>query len=234
MGMAKGRGKTTALRLLFYSGTIILLLALVISLVGALTGAINSDAASMAFTICFSLVLSFAVISYLLYKGKKPKAIIKELGLSGKAFNRQAVGYALVLFAIYIAIIFGIAIFSQITGIAVNSNVQQTIGNYPIWALVFLSVIAPLNEEIAFRGFLVPRIGVVLSGLVFAILHFGYGSVSEIAVALWFGLSGGYAFKKTKSLYPSLMTHIAVNSITAISILFFVQSGMMGVLVHAI
>jgi membrane protease YdiL (CAAX protease family) len=38
-------------------------------------------------------------------------------------------------------------------------------------------------------------------------------------VALWFGLTGGYVFKKTKSLYPSLMTHIMVNTITSIAII---------------
>jgi hypothetical protein len=224
MGMGKGSGKTSAPKSLFYAGTILLLSATAISLFGNVTGIFAPAATSLAFTICFSLTLSFLVVSYLLHKGKKPKAIVKELGLSRKALTWKNAGYGLLLFLVYIGIIFAIAVFSQVTGTTISSNVQQTIGGYPIWALVFLSIIAPLNEEIAFRGFLVPRIGVVLSGLVFAVLHLGYGSVSEIAVALWFGLAGGYVFKKTKSLYPSLMTHIAINSVTTILLAVFLHA----------
>jgi membrane protease YdiL (CAAX protease family) len=216
--MRKGSGKSTAPKVFFYTGTFLFILVAAISVIGLLTGSINSATASMAFTLAFSLTLSFLVISYLLHKGKSLKRIVKELGLSRKALNRRTIGYGLLLFAIYVIIIFAIATISSITGVQINSNVQQTIGGYPIWALVFLSIIAPLNEEIAFRGFLVPRIGVLFSGLLFAVLHFGYGSVSEIVIALWFGLAGGYVFKRTKSLYPSLMTHILVNSITAIAI----------------
>ena len=224
MGMGKGSGKTSALKSLFYSGTILLLLGMAVLFLGAVAGAFSLADASLALTICFSLTLSFLVVSYLLHKGKRPKAIIKGLGLSRKALTWKSAGYALLLFVVYIGILFAIAIFSQVTGITVSSNVQQTIGAYPVWALIFLSIIAPLNEEIAFRGFLVPRIGVVLSGLVFAVLHLGYGSVSEIAVALWFGLAGGYIFKRTKSLYPTLITHIAINSVTAILLAVFLHA----------
>jgi membrane protease YdiL (CAAX protease family) len=223
MGMGKGSGKPSALKFLFYSGTVLLLLAVAIILFCTATGYLTSASSSLAFSLCFSLLLSFLVLSYLLHKGKKPRAIVKELGLSRKALSWKNAGYAVLLFIIYIGILFAIAILSRVTGITINSNVQQTIGSYPVWALLFLSIIAPLNEEIAFRAFLVPRIGVLFSGLLFAVLHFGYGSVSEIAVALWFGLAGGYVFKRTKSLYPSLMTHIAINSLTAITLVVFLH-----------
>lgn len=214
--MGKGSGKTTALKIFFYSGAIIFLIAAAFSIIGTGVGELDSMSASIWFSVSFSLLLSFLVVSYLLHKGKKPKAIIKDLGLSRKALTSRMVGYGFLLFLVYVMILFGMAALSAATGIQISSNVQQAIGGYPIWALVFLSVIAPLNEEIAFRGFLVPRIGVIASGILFGILHFGYGSVSEIVVALWFGLTGGYIFKKTKSLYPTLITHIMVNTITAI------------------
>jgi membrane protease YdiL (CAAX protease family) len=218
MAMKKGSGKTSALKILFYSGTALLVLISLFSLLGDLTGTLNPTSASVAFTVALSLLFSFSVISYLLHKGKRPKLIIKELGLSRKAFNRKTVGYGIILFLIDLAILFAFAAFSQLTGMQINSNVQQAIGSFPLWALIFIAVIAPINEEIAFRGFLVPRIGVIWSGLVFAVLHFGYGSISEIVVALWFGLTGGYVFKKTKSLYPTIITHMAVNTLTAISL----------------
>jgi membrane protease YdiL (CAAX protease family) len=231
--MGKRSGKSSALKLFFYSGTAVLLIASLVSVLGALIGFMDPNTASLAFTVCLSLLFSFSVISYLLRKGKRPRLIIKELGLSRKALTWKMVGYGAILFLIYLAILFGFATFSQLTGIQISSNVQQVIGSYPVWALVFISIVAPLNEEIAFRAFLVPRIGVLFSGLIFAVLHLGYGSISEIAVALWFGLTGGYVFKKTKSLYPSLITHMAVNSLTAVSIFAFIHyGGPMLILVH--
>jgi membrane protease YdiL (CAAX protease family) len=216
--MRKGSGKSTALKLFFYFGTILILIAMAASLIALYFGYLSAIDASVYFTVAFSLLLSFLVVSYLLHKGKKPKKIIQELGLSKKSLTPKMVGYGLIIFAIYVAIILAIAAISSITGTQINSNVQQTIGGFPIWAIVFIAVIAPINEEITFRGFLVPRIGIIPSGLLFAALHFGYGSISEIVIALWFGLTGGYVFKKTKSLYPSLITHMMVNTITAIAV----------------
>jgi len=221
--MAKGSSNQAALKAFFYSGTVLLVLATCLSLFGSIFGLFDPNSASLAFTICFSLLISFLVFSYLLSKGKNPKAIIKGLGLSRKSFAWKSMKYAIVLFVVYIGILFAMAIYSSATGTVISSNVQQTIGGYPIWALLFIAVIAPINEEIAFRGFLVPRIGVICSGLLFAVLHFGYGSIAEIAVALWFGLAGGYVFKKTKSLYPSMITHIAINSLTAITLVAFMH-----------
>jgi uncharacterized protein len=216
--MARRAKKSSAPKMFFYSGTLILIAAAAYSLFGLWAGTLPVITASVWFTVCFSLILSFLVVSYLLHKGKKLKKIVKELGLSRAALTRRTIGYGLLLFSIYIIIIFAMAAYSEATGVQINSNVQQALGGYPLWAIVFVSLVAPLNEEIAFRAFLVPRIGVIASGVLFAILHFGYGSWSEIIVALWFGLAGGYVFKRTKSLYPSLMTHMLVNSITAITI----------------
>lgn len=232
--MAKRSGKkgAPALKAIFYVGLVLLVIGAAYSIYDVTKYPATDITAppEVWFTVILSLLFSFAVISYLLSRGKKGKEIIKELGLSRKALNARTVGYGMLLFGTYIAILLAIAAFSLITGIAVSSNVQQTIGTYPIWALVFISIVAPFNEEIAFRGFLVPRIGIILSGLLFAILHFGYGSISEIAVALWFGLMGGYIFKKTRSLYPTLITHILVNSVTSIALVYSMQ--MMFALIH--
>ncbi|MDE1865302.1 MAG: CPBP family intramembrane metalloprotease [Candidatus Micrarchaeota archaeon] len=218
--MARRRArKLSAPKFFFYSVTLILLLVAAASLIGLVIGALSDLTASISFTVCFSLLLSFIVVSYLLHKGKSLKKIVKELGLSRSALTTKTIGYGILLFAIYIVILFAVAAYSVTTGNQVNSNVQQALGGYPLWAIVFVSVIAPLNEEIAFRGFLVPRIGFLASGILFGILHFGYGSWSEIIVALWFGITGGYVFKRTKSLYPTLITHMAVNVLTAITIL---------------
>ncbi len=82
----------------------------------------------------------------------------------------------------------------------------------PAYYLFFIAIIAPINEEILFRGFLVPRIGILASALIFAIPHLIiYYSVYELAFAFAFGLLAGYVFKKSGSLYSTIIAHMMVN-----------------------
>lgn len=230
MAMGKGSGKPSALKYFFYIGTLALLIGVVASFIIISFDLSYASAAAVDFAICFSLLLSFAVVSYLLHKGRKPKAIIRELGLSRKALTWQALGWTVLILLGYLAFVFGVGIISAVIGIQTETNVQQTVGWFPIWALAFASFIAPLNEEIAFRGFLTPRIGIIASAIIFALFHFGYMSYIEIAGALWFGLMAGYVFKKTRSLYPSLIMHIAVNALT-LSTLFIAVRWVVSLLV---
>ena len=82
-------------------------------------------------------------------------------------------------------------------------------------------MIEPINEEIMFRGFLVPRIGIVASAIIFGLAHYSYMSTFgvEMLGALIFGLLAGYVFKRTKSIYPGIVAHIIVNTIAIIGII---------------
>jgi membrane protease YdiL (CAAX protease family) len=60
---------------------------------------------------------------------------------------------------------------------------------------------------------------VLVSAVMFGALHFSYNSTYgiEVIAALLFGLITGYAYKKTNSLYPALIAHIMVNTLTILS-----------------
>ncbi|MGC8730310.1 MAG: CPBP family intramembrane glutamic endopeptidase [Candidatus Micrarchaeia archaeon] len=89
----------------------------------------------------------------------------------------------------------------------------------PVYFLIFSFIIAPFTEEILFRGFLVPRLGIILSAIIFAVPHFiSYLSISEFVAAFLFGLAAGYAYKKTGSLYVSILAHMLVNFLAILSI----------------
>lgn len=165
-------------------------------------------------SIALSLFFPSIVFSYLLYKGNTIGKIISQLGLSK---DKVTVKFILLGIAIFIAVmIFGLALaaFSQVTGIQLPTNVQDALAGTPVYFLIFTFLIAPINEEIFFRGFMVPRIGIVASAIIFAFLHLSYLSISEFVAALFFGLLAGYVFKKTKSLYPSIVAHAIVNFVT--------------------
>ena len=169
-------------------------------------------------SITLSLFFPSIVFSYLLYRKRSLPEIIGQIGLSrkGLTFRNLAMGVSMFLAILVLGIVFDL--FSQATGIPLPTNVALVLSGMPLYFLIFASLIAPFNEEILFRGFLVNRIGILFSALIFAFLHSGYASISELVAALIFGLLAGFVFRKTKSLYPCILAHILVNVLAVIAI----------------
>jgi len=80
----------------------------------------------------------------------------------------------------------------------IETNACNVVTGMPLWFILFVVLIGPINEELFFRGFLVKRIGIILSALLFAILHAGYGSTFgiDIIAAFIFGLIAGYISRR--------------------------------------
>ena len=184
-------------------------------------GILSEHFVNLYSTISLSLLFPFLVFSYLLLKGRNIRGIIQELGLGRKSFGAKYIGIGIGIFLIILLLELGTGIISSITGVPLPTNVGATLAGFPLFFYIFTFTIAPIDEEILFRGFLVPRLGIFLSALIFAILHFGYGSIVEFAAALIFGLIAGYVFKKTKSLYATITAHALVNFLS-ILILFLI------------
>lgn len=92
----------------------------------------------------------------------------------------------------------------------------------PLWLLMLgMVVIAPIYEEVMFRGFMWTglahsRLGVigasVLTGIVFALIHFQYGWVELLAIFM-LALLFSYARFVSKSLLLPIALHIVNNGL---------------------
>ena len=91
------------------------------------------------------------------------------------------------------------------------SKVDLVISQFGLYSLLYLTIVRATAEEIFFRGFLVKRIGVIASTILFAGLHIGYGSVTEIIGALYLGFILAYVFSKNKSIIPNIFAHVFFN-----------------------
>ena len=83
---------------------------------------------------------------------------------------------------------------------------EQIKSGWPVLVLTFIVVL--FIEELFFRAFLVKRIGVIPSTIVFAAAHFGYGSIAEIIGVLALGLVLSYWYKKNNSLTQNYLAHL--------------------------
>lgn len=97
----------------------------------------------------------------------------------------------------------------------------------PLWIPVCLvlgaAVLAPLYEELFFRGMIQtatarftrsPWIAVLVSALIFGLLH--YSNVDTIPPLIIFGLVLGYVYALTRSLTTTFLIHLLFNSKTLI------------------
>ncbi len=223
---ARARARPTreraAVRWLFYTVLLALLLLTFFVLPYLYEiGIIGMPALLAQDTITLSLSFPMIAFSYLLAKGRTLKAAVGELGLSRRKLTMRYVALGVVLFIVFFIMQIGVGVFSAVTGIQINSNVSTTLAGLPLYFYFFTFLVAPINEEILFRGFMVPRFGIVISALIFGALHYlSYYSWIEFVAAFAFGLAAGYVFKKTESLYPSIVGHVLFDFVN-ILILFF-------------
>ncbi len=182
-------------------------------------GYLGSDAYNAELDALLSMSFSISVFYYLfLYRRETPGRIVSGLGLGRSVITPKRLAVGLLLFAIVAVMEAMMTAFSGATGVRISSGAATALASLPFWFYIFSAIIAPINEEILFRGFLVPRIGIVASSVLFAIGHIGYNSTFGVEVigAFAFGLLSGYVYKRTGSLYPSIIAHILVNASTLI------------------
>jgi membrane protease YdiL (CAAX protease family) len=170
-----------------------------------------------------SLAFPASVIIYLRFIDKKKGGIAKRIGLGAKSFSIKNVLIGVLIFIIILGFEIAVGTISDATGIPINTNVTSVFAGAPLWFYIFTCVLAPIDEEVLFRGLAVPRVGIILSAVIFGLLHYSYDSTYgvEIIAAAIFGLIAGYFYKKTGSLYPSIVAHMMVNIFTILAILSF-------------
>ncbi|HUC39048.1 MAG TPA: type II CAAX endopeptidase family protein [Candidatus Acidoferrum sp.] len=190
------------------------------------SGAISENTLLVYGSIAQSMFFSLAVFSFMLIRGNSIGKMTAKLGISRRSFKPIHIAYGVIIFLAILALEFGLAYFQQVTGIQLPTNVAAIFGGLPDWFLLFSVFIAPLNEEVLFRGFLVPEwwirlrrhsrawavLFILFSASFFGLLHYlSYNSISEFLAAFVFGLIAGAVRLKTRSLYPSITAHIIVN-----------------------
>lgn len=111
--------------------------------------------------------------------------------------------------------IFSLVMIEALPGYAqvMERTVVDTLKGIDNWDLLLVSLPPAIIEELAFRGFLQPFIGVWLTSLVFAILHWGF--VKELWAygfhAFVISLLLGWVYIATGSLLTTMIAHFVNN-----------------------
>lgn len=212
----------------------------------AVHGNVPQDAAAMMEAIGRPGPLAVMAMSVLSVGGSALLAMAWRAPL--RPGERQASAAALRRFTTWLLVLFtgAATIIWSIVGAQVAAAFQETLqpsnlelvrgtmGRHPLLLVVFAMVLAPLYEELLFRRVLFrrlwcdgwPRLGMLLSGLLFALMHEPpiLGGKPLIAAApLWLvytgmGIAFAWVYRRTGSLWAAVLAH-ALNNAFAIGML---------------
>ena len=89
----------------------------------------------------------------------------------------------------------------------------------PVTYRLIVVAVAMTVEEAFFRGFLQPRVGLVVSSVMFALSHFSYGLPFMIVGVFTISLVIGWTFERTRDLLPCVIAHGVFDGVQLLIIL---------------
>lgn len=162
----------------------------------------------------------FSIAMYFLWNNNL-KTTLKEIGFPG-SFWATAKYFVLGLILVFAALL-ALGLISLYLGMNDQQKVAEKITGLPIYVLFLAVLVAPITEELLFRGYLTRKYGILPSSIAFGLLHFAYGSSVEIAGTFLIGMILAFIFMKSKSITPCILIHMAYNAFS-ISVLLLTRS----------
>jgi uncharacterized protein len=149
----------------------------------------------------------------------------KEFGFR-EARVLQSINITLKIFLALFIYSLLISLLLNIVGLNDFEGVEETIrllASTEIILLAYLMIVRVFAEEIFFRAFLVPRTGVIISGILFGLLHYTYGSIGQVIGATILGIILGIAYKQNKLILPNFFAHLFYNLVVIYFAMALVQ-----------
>ncbi|MCJ8311404.1 MAG: CPBP family intramembrane metalloprotease [Saccharospirillaceae bacterium] len=170
----------------------------------------------------YFLVVTISTAILLIYSMKQMNLSISMLCHAGMNRVLQLIS---VVFVPIIFLTFGLQIASDVIMTLQNSifginpevvffnNIYST----GIFGVICICLVAPIAEELVFRGVILRGLlsrlrsthAILLSSMLFAIFHF---NADQTFFVLFIGCFLGWLYVKSYSLYPSIIAHICFNS----------------------
>jgi hypothetical protein len=98
--------------------------------------------------------------------------------------------------------------------------IMQVLGKVSVPMAIYLSLVTSVGEELLFRGAIQPFAGVLLTSILFGMLHMGHNGIVS-AWSFWALIAGymlGWMYDETGSIWPSMIAHFGVNTVSILSL----------------
>lgn len=169
-----------------------------------------SNILSMAPLYCIALPLAYPIIK------KLPEVSPLKEKTKGTTFLKGFFVAYLVMYVSNYLTLYLIQILQSTSGNTLYNPLEASIEATPLWAnVLFVVILAPILEEIVFRGIICKRLlalgegfAIILSGAFFALLH---GNLYQLFYAFTLGCMFGFVYVKTGKIIYSIIYHVFIN-----------------------
>jgi membrane protease YdiL (CAAX protease family) len=160
-------------------------------------------------------VCLFLMYMYSIKIERQPFLLWTEEKYSLTFFLKSVVKMMLSLFLVMLVVYFIFKIAdSNIDSKKINEIMKLFKNN--IFLILFTSITAGVTEELIFRGYLIPRLeillkntptAILLSSILFGLIHYSYGTIIQIIGPIFIGLVFALHYKKYKNIKILIMCH---------------------------
>jgi len=180
---------------------------------------LSGDAIVISLLISLVLFVLAAVTWLVLVRDKSPRECVRDLRLDLVDLPVGLVAGILTTLAILV-VLGGVNFALQQLGVQPSNPQADAISNAlsPVSAIA-VALLAATGEEVYFRGFLLPRTGNAVQGVLFGLIHASYLTPMQVLLPLVFGLVLGYLTRKT-SLWAAIASHASFNAIMLLGAIY--------------
>ncbi|MBO7310475.1 MAG: CPBP family intramembrane metalloprotease [Clostridia bacterium] len=176
------------------------------------------------FSETLNVVVSYGIALPISYVIIKPLPTVKPDPEKMKVshwFYGLCISVALMIIGNYITSIVLVFFISPLRGVSMQSPVSERIDSVPLWVtILFIVIIAPILEEIFFRGILCKKLtiigegyAIILPSAFFALCH---GNFFQLFYAFTLGCFFSFIYIKTGKLIYTIIYHMAINLIGSV------------------
>lgn len=187
---------------------------------------IDGNALLMSMLVSVIVLVIPPLVYVAVVHGKSLRGALEAHGLHERDWMRATfVGFGAAL-----AVLFVIAIVSYaITGLEIevpeNERALEIARSITVLGAFGISVGAAISEEVFFRGFLQPRIGLWGQAVFFSLAHLSYVNVLEVVVTFVLALIFGLIYKRTGNLAAPIAAHFLFNMIMLVAGMYAPDTG---------
>lgn len=179
----------------------------------------SSSALTVVLQDAFFVIASLVGVGWLVRK--RLGEALKRLGLVRPSLRDIgfAIIYLMILFALVIVVGAVTKLLDMDSGILDNENdpTIEILGGVSIATAVIFALGAGIGEETLFRGAMQPKFGIVLTSLIFTVLHIQYPNPIQMGTLFAVGIVFGYE-RKVINTSTAIITHTLYDMLLLLSV----------------
>ena len=190
--------------------------SIVVAIIAAISGGAESLAETMSSgpmsVLSYALSMGLTIVGVLIYR-KLRRGTGRMFHFSLRGFNPM-----LILWGFVMVLLTGVVI-EPVLELFPDAFLKMIdkMGMHGGWSILMLVVLAPVMEEVLFRGILLESVrskhsagrAIVVSALMFGVIHL---IPQQVVNAFAIGLILGYIYVRTESLWPVIVIHALNNA----------------------